>query len=92
MSSNGQGPSLQAEDVTLEEMAIVEETLGVDLETLNKYRRAAAMIWILRRRDDPTFTYQDALQTTGPELARFTGEADGDDSGVPQLSSPESGT
>jgi hypothetical protein len=84
---------LDMADLTLGELADVTERLGVGLqEALQgpaQPRAMAAIVWIIRRRDDPTFTFEQALEirmadleveTSGPEAPA------GDNGAAPPMS------
>lgn len=93
-------PKLQidATDLTLAEYGEIEETLGASLEDLlagvGKWKAVAAMAWIIRRREDPSFTFEDAgaYRMGDIELVAPPDPTVAAVSGIPRPSSLEPGT
>lgn len=75
--------------LTFAELADIEETIGLSLSDVfekSQARGMAALVWITKRRDDASFTYEQALQygpadvenledTEGPEAPSANGGA-----------------
>lgn len=80
-------------ELTLGEMAEAAELAGDTDAPGGSFRNLAAMAAIVKRRTEPTYTYEDALRLTMGELeiVEAPPEADAGDSGVPPLSSAEHG-
>lgn len=85
-------------DITLQEMADAEEVLGCSLATAFERSQAkaiAALAWIVKRRDDPTFTFDQALALRMSDLDIVTpgspGEVPGGGNGLSPPASPASG-
>lgn len=82
--------------LTFAELADIEETLGVSLSGLFESSQAkgmAALVWITVRRNDPAFTYDDALQYGPADLDNVDAdpEALGAVNGAVPQNSPVSG-
>lgn len=83
--------------LTFEELADIEETMGSSLSGLfesSQARAMAALVWITKRRTDPTFTFQQAMKF-GPanieNLDNEAPEAPGANGGATQPTSHASG-
>jgi hypothetical protein len=64
--------------LTFAELGDIEDELGASLSALfekGQARAMAAIVWVTVRRNDPTFTYQQALQY-GPADIENTEDAD----------------
>jgi hypothetical protein len=62
---------LRLEDLTLREMIAIEEELGCALSVAlekSQMRATAVMIWTIRKRADPGFTLDQALDLTVGEM------------------------
>lgn len=88
------------DDLTLEEMAEVGELMGATLDAVLTGPRQplaiAALAWIVRRRTDPTFTYEAAKRLRIADVHLITseegqGEAHAASNGGTPHVSPESG-
>lgn len=98
MTTNGDRPKLRLdqESLTFRELAEIEETLGAPLDVLFEHSRArpmAALAWIIRRREDPEFSFEDALDL-GPgdlEMEESLPEVPSGATTAPRPKSPESG-
>jgi hypothetical protein len=79
---------LDLDELTFEELAEMAEKVGVGLEAFQgpaAFRLMAGLAWIVKRRDDPTYTYEQALKlrmgdvemigTPGPEAFGGAGGA-----------------
>lgn len=68
--------------VTLGDIVDIEEVCGVawddilDLEGGLPTKALLAMVWVAKRRDDPSFTLDDARETPVAEIQAMTVEAD----------------
>jgi hypothetical protein len=66
-------------ELTLGELAELEETMGASLQSVmenSQARGMAAIVWLIRRREDPAFTLADALNIRMGDLDMVTpGEA-----------------
>lgn len=89
---------LDQSDVTLGEMAEVEEVLGCSLAQAfdrSQARAVAALAWVTHRRDDPTFTFEQALGLKMSELEigspGSSGEVPGGGNGLSPPGSAASG-
>lgn len=82
-------------DVTLGELADVEEALGSSLAVAFEHSQAraiAALAWIVKRRDDPTFTLDQAFALRMSDLEIVTPGSPGEGAAVGNgLSPPASG-
>lgn len=87
---------LDQESLTFRELADIEEKLGAPLDVLFEKSRAlpmAALAWITKRRTDPGFTFDDALEL-GPadlELEESSPEVQSGVTGAPLAPSLEHG-
>lgn len=88
------------DDITLGEMIDVEEELGKPLSVVfeeGQAKATAVVAWILKRRDDPTFTLADARRLTIADLNAMgvtdasPGEAPGGGNGLSPPASPAPG-
>ena len=88
-----------ADDITLGEMIDIEDELGKPLSVVfeeGQAKASAVVAWILKRRDDPTFTLADARRLTIGDLRAMgledqPGEAPGGGNGLSPPASPASG-
>ncbi len=57
-----EGKSYKVEDFTLGEVEFVEEYVGTSLDQLNpsSMKAAVAFVTVIKRRDEPAFTVEDA--------------------------------
>jgi len=80
-------------DLTLGDMAAIEDELGIDLAEVSKFRATAAMIWAHEWRTNKAYTLEDALALKPGELELVDeqGNVVGGDSGDSPPSSPERG-
>jgi hypothetical protein len=83
--------------LTFAELADIEEQLGTSLSDVfekSQARGMAALVWITLRRDDPTFTYEQALQYGPGDLEEMTPdpEVQGAATGATQQNSHANGT
>lgn len=68
--------------LNLGELAIVEELAGQPLQALNdpaapKAKLTAALVYVLKKREDPKFTLADAEKFTSDEASElFTGDSE----------------
>ena len=86
---------VDAGELTLGELADLEVELGGSLDTImegSQARGIAGIVWVVKRRDDPDFTFDQALGLRMADLELVqAGEAQGDGNGSGPLPSPESG-
>lgn len=57
--------SINPDDLTLEELEVLEETLGTGIDGAfadgkPKAKAMRVIIWLMKRREDPDFTLEDA--------------------------------
>jgi len=77
--------NLNVDDMTIGDVADVEEVTGRSLEELfaegqPKGRAMQALVWVTKRRDDPEFTFEDAGKLKFSVLANVGGAEDVDPS------------
>lgn len=70
--------------LTLGEMAKVEELSGQSLsalgdESMPKGKTLAALVFVMKKREEPLFTFEQALNLTADEAMEFLGLADDED-------------
>jgi hypothetical protein len=73
--------AIDFDSFTLGEIVELEDLSGVPVsqfadETRPRGRMMAALAYIIRKREDSTFTFTDALNLKANELAEFNGEDD----------------
>lgn len=86
---------IDASELTLRELAELEEELGTPLAGLMEKSQAhglAGIAWLVKRRTDPDFTFDDALDLKMGDLEMIAaGEAPAATNGGTLQSSPETG-
>ena len=86
---------IDAADLTLGELAELEETMGTSLDQIMEQSQArgiAGIAWLVRRRDVPDFTFDDALALRMSDLEMITaGEVPAATNGGAPRSSPVPG-
>ena len=66
--------NLNVDDLTLGELEDIEEKTGVNVATLKQgaappTKVLTALVWVMKRREDPSFTYEMARETKVTALA-----------------------
>ena len=54
--------------LTLGELDRIQTELGVNLAEVTQYKATAAMAWVLAQRDDPTFSFDEAMALRPDQL------------------------
>lgn len=104
-STNGAAPveriRVDMNELTLDELARAGEALGATLDVAlsgpGQPRAVAALAWLIRQRDDPTYTYEQALQLRAVDVdlvgedGASNPEPSGDNTGDAPLLSPALG-
>jgi hypothetical protein len=68
------------DELTLGDMADLEEIAGIDVLSMDKTRlgpkQILALVWVFRRQEEPSFTYDDARKLKPRDLSdvTFTGD------------------
>ncbi len=93
MSENNGKRRVNLADLTLGDMAAIEDELGLDLAECSKFKATAAMIWAHEWRTNKAYTLDDALALKPGELELVdeSGNPVGGDTGAPPALSPELG-
>ena len=65
--------NLNVDDLTLGELEDIEERTGVNVATLRgggppPSKVLTALVWVMKRREDPSFTYEQARELKVTEL------------------------
>ena len=84
---------LSSDELTLGDLEDLETVLGCAMEEAQatpgmRLRMSSAMIWIRRRKIDPTFTFEDARAMTISPIDAIAGTLQGSEDPVP-LDPPE---
>lgn len=68
---------MQIQDLTMREMRDLQRALGLTAGELEKdaFGLAAGMAWLIIRKDDPEFTFEDALDMTQAEVSAILDDA-----------------
>ncbi len=77
-TSTAPAPALDLTNLTLGETAEIEELTGQAVtamadDTAPKAKLMAAMLYVVKRRSDPEFTWEDALNSTMADLSEVLG-------------------
>lgn len=74
--------NLTAEDLTGFEMLEVKKVIGTSLDRADSIELTYALAYVFKKRDDASYTYNDALGMTLKEVQEFLGVTDDDDDAV----------
>ena len=81
--SNESGKAMNIEQLTIGEVAKIEELADQSIDamadpTAPKAKMMAAMVYVLKRREDPAYKFSDAMNIPMSELDGLLGGTDGD--------------
>lgn len=79
---------MRLDQLTLREIQIVEKQAGTAItamqnETAPKGAMMAALVWVIKKREDPSFTWEQALDTPMDEASAIIGDDDSTDAPDP---------
>lgn len=69
---------MEMNDLTMRELRDLQKALGIGADEFDKdaFGLAAGIAWLVKRREDPKFTFDDALDLTQEQLSEIVGDDD----------------